>query len=156
MARFSRARAFLGDFCPRPDWHRPGYGEHADRLSPLVTGGGNFDPAWTVSQLFPGCLLRPILVIASIRPQQFQLWQVSRTTAYQGTSQASPLWRQIHLPNLNNITHPLGFPGGPRDKESAGSVGDVGLIPGWGRSPGEGNGYPLQYSCLENPVDRGT
>ena len=40
-------------------------------------------------------------------------------------------------------------------KESTCSVGDLGSIPGWGRSPGEGNGYPLQYSCLENPMDRG-
>ena len=38
---------------------------------------------------------------------------------------------------------------------SAGSAGDLGLIPGSGRSPGEGNGYPLQYPCLENPMDRG-
>ena len=36
----------------------------------------------------------------------------------------------------------------------AGDVRDVGSIPGWGRSPGEGNGNPLQYSCLENPMDR--
>ena len=35
------------------------------------------------------------------------------------------------------------------------NAGDPGLIPGLGRSPGEGNGYPLQYSCLENPIDRG-
>ena len=40
--------------------------------------------------------------------------------------------------------------------ESACNVGDLALIPGSGRSPGEGNGYPLQYSCLENPIDRGT
>ena len=40
-------------------------------------------------------------------------------------------------------------------KESSCSVGDLGLIPGLGRSLGEGNGYPLQYSCLENPMDRG-
>ena len=40
-------------------------------------------------------------------------------------------------------------------KESTCSVGDVGLIPGFGRSPGEGKGNPLQYSCLENPMDRG-
>ena len=40
-------------------------------------------------------------------------------------------------------------------KESACNVGDMGLIPGLGRSPGEGNGNPLQYSCLENPMDRG-
>ena len=38
---------------------------------------------------------------------------------------------------------------------SAGNVRDLGLIPGLGRSPGEGNGNPLQYSCLENPMDRG-
>ena len=37
---------------------------------------------------------------------------------------------------------------------NAGDVGDVGSIPGWGRSPGEGNSNPLQYSCLENPMDR--
>ena len=40
-------------------------------------------------------------------------------------------------------------------KESISNSGDTGLIPGLGRSPGEGNGYPLQYSCLENPTDRG-
>ena len=37
----------------------------------------------------------------------------------------------------------------------AGDLGDTSSIPGWGRSPGEGNGNPLQYSCLENPMDRG-
>ena len=40
-------------------------------------------------------------------------------------------------------------------KESAYNVGDLGLIPGLGGSPGEENGYPLQYSCLENSIDRG-
>ena len=40
-------------------------------------------------------------------------------------------------------------------KKSACNVGDLGSIPGLERSPGEGNGYPLQYSCLENPMDRG-
>ena len=49
----------------------------------------------------------------------------------------------------------LGFPGGSEVKASASNVGDPGLIPGSGRSPGEGNGNPLQYSCLENPMDRG-
>ena len=47
------------------------------------------------------------------------------------------------------------LPGGSDDKGSTCDVGDLGLIPGWGRSPGEGNGNPLQYSCLENPMDRG-
>ena len=45
----------------------------------------------------------------------------------------------------------LGFPSGSAAKESACNVGDLGSIPGSGRSPGEENGYPLQYSCLENP-----
>ena len=49
----------------------------------------------------------------------------------------------------------LGFPGGSDGKESACNVGDLGSIPEFGKSPGEGNGYPLQYSCLENPMDRG-
>ena len=48
-----------------------------------------------------------------------------------------------------------GFPGSSVGKESACSARDPCLIPGWGRSPGEGNDKPLQYSCLENPMDRG-
>ena len=49
----------------------------------------------------------------------------------------------------------MSFPGGSDGKESACDAGYVGLIPEWGRSPGEGNGNPLQYSCLENPMDGG-
>ena len=49
----------------------------------------------------------------------------------------------------------LDFPGSSGSKESACSAGDLGLIPGLGRSPGEGNGNSLQYSCLESPMDRG-
>ena len=48
----------------------------------------------------------------------------------------------------------MGFPGGLEDRASACNEGDPGSIPGFGRSPGEGNGNPLQYSCLENPMDR--
>ena len=47
------------------------------------------------------------------------------------------------------------LPGGSDCKEPARNAGDVGSDPGWGRSPGEGDSYPLQYSCLENCVDRG-
>ena len=47
------------------------------------------------------------------------------------------------------------FPGGSDGKASIYNAGDLGLIPGLGRFPGEGNGNPLQYSCLENPMDRG-
>ena len=49
----------------------------------------------------------------------------------------------------------MGFSGGSEDKESACNAGDMGSIPGLGRSLGEGNGNPLQYSCLENVMDRG-
>ena len=48
-----------------------------------------------------------------------------------------------------------GFPCSSVGKESACNAGDLGLIPGLGRSPGEGNGNPLQYSCLENRMDKG-
>ena len=51
--------------------------------------------------------------------------------------------------------HYLGFPGGSDGKESACNVGAHGSIPGSGRSPGEGNGYSLQYSWLENSMNRG-
>ena len=50
----------------------------------------------------------------------------------------------------------MGFPGGSEVKAPACSAGDLGSIPGSGRSPGEGNGNPLQYSCLENPMEGGT
>ena len=49
----------------------------------------------------------------------------------------------------------MGFPGGSDSKESACNAGDPGSIPGVGRSPGEGNGKPLEYSSLENPMDSG-
>ena len=48
-----------------------------------------------------------------------------------------------------------GFPDGSDGKESACKAGDLGSIPGSARSPGEGNGYPLQYFCQENPMERG-
>ena len=49
----------------------------------------------------------------------------------------------------------VGFPGGSDCKESACNAGDPSSITGLGRSPGEGSGNPFQYSCLENPMDRG-
>ena len=50
----------------------------------------------------------------------------------------------------------MDFPGGSDGKASVYNVGDLSSIPGSGRFPGEGNGNPLQYSCLENPMDGGT
>ena len=49
----------------------------------------------------------------------------------------------------------ISFPSGSDGKESTCNEGDLGFIPGWGRSPGGGLANPLQYSCLENPMDRG-
>ena len=60
--------------------------------------------------------------------------------------------KKIYLKNLSSIK--LGFPGGSDGEESACNAGDPGAIPESGRSPGDGNGYPLQYSCLENSMDR--
>ena len=54
-----------------------------------------------------------------------------------------------------SLSFVLGFPGSSEVKASACNVRDLGLNPGLGRSPGEENGNPLQYSCLENPMDRG-
>ena len=72
------------------------------------------------------------------------------------------IWKfLVHImlkPSMQRFKHDLtsmGFPGGSEVKASACSVGDSGSIPELGRSPGEGNGNPLQYSCLENPMDRG-
>ena len=53
---------------------------------------------------------------------------------------------------FGTLSCPLDFPGGSDGKASAYNAGDLGSIPGSGRSPGEGNGNPLQYSCLENPI----
>ena len=61
-----------------------------------------------------------------------------------------------HYISLNCMTwSDIGFPGGSDGKESACNARDPGSIPESGRSTGEGNGYPLQYSCLENSMDRG-
>ena len=53
------------------------------------------------------------------------------------------------------VYHSWGFPGGSVVKNPPAHAGDLGSIPGSGRSPGDGNGNPLQYSCLGNPMDRG-
>ena len=58
-------------------------------------------------------------------------------------------------PKLQLTTEQPDFPGGSEVKTSACNTGDLGSIPGLGRSPGEGNGNPLLYSCLENPMVEG-
>ena len=56
----------------------------------------------------------------------------------------------------NNLMTGMGFPCGSVVKNLPANAGDEDVIPGLGRSPGEGNGTPLQYSCLDNPMDRGS
>ena len=82
---------------------------------------------------------------------------IAQLGKYPPTMQETPLdswvgkicWRRGRLPSPVF----LGFPCGSAGKESAHNAGDLGLIPGLGRSPGETNSYPLQYSGLENSVD---
>ena len=64
--------------------------------------------------------------------------------------------REWNLPFIFLLIITIGFPGGSDGKASAYYVGDPGSIPGLGRSPGDGNGNPLQDSCLENPMDEET
>ena len=71
-------------------------------------------------------------------------------TMIQGWGSLTELWCVQDLYSLNLISSPGGSNG-----KSAYNAGDPSLIPGLGRSSGEGNGNPLQYSCLENPMDRG-
>ena len=70
----------------------------------------------------------------------------------ENTLPALPMLSQQGLPSISKS---FGFPGSSVNKESACNVGDPGSIPGSGRSSGDGNGNRLQYSCLENPMDRG-
>ena len=62
---------------------------------------------------------------------------------------------QHNMKKFKLFSHSFGLLGSPVVKNPPANAGHVGLIPGLGRSPGEGNGNPLQYPCLENPVDRG-
>ena len=73
---------------------------------------------------------------------------------FPGSSAGSPGPSPLRRDRLQTPVF-LGFLGGSDGKESTSNSGDLGLIPGLGRSPGEGNGNSLQYSCLENPMDRG-
>ena len=71
-----------------------------------------------------------------------------------GIEPASPALQADSLP-LRLCTLNMGFPGGSDGKESAYNAGYPNLIPGLERWPGDGNGYPLEYSCLDNSTDRG-
>ena len=71
------------------------------------------------------------------------------------TASISPPKQHLGQHMLTAASPWTGFPGGSDSKESTCNAGDLSLIPGWGRFPGEGNGNPLLYSYLEKPMDRG-
>ena len=99
-----------------------------------------------MSFLTPGDLSDP-----EIKPQSlvFPAWQVnSLPLSYLG----SPMYMYIYNEKIVGHTY-ISLLGGSAGKESACNVGDLGLIPGLGRSPGGGKGYPLQYSGLEKSKD---
>ena len=93
------------------------------------------------------------------------LWRPKQSRLWSGWNERISLWVMLGRQLVYVValycrvelhrSIPLGFPGGSDGKESTCNVRDPGLIPGLGRSPGEGYGNPLQYSCLENPMDRG-
>ena len=86
--------------------------------------------------------------------QSFNNWiakevpTLSLIACYSASAKYDIVWFN-HILSLS-----LYFPGGSDAKASAYNAGDLGSVPGLGRAPGEGNGNPLQYSCLENPMDR--
>ena len=89
-----------------------------------------------------------------------QFWRLE--VHHQGAGRVGSPWLPDScLPTVSShglssmCTFPWSFTGVSNSKESACNAGVSGLIPGSGRPPGEGNGNPLQYSCLENPMDRG-
>ena len=83
-----------------------------------------------------------------------QWWPAAGLGALSVAVHAWDLLKQVTVTFITS-TGVWGFPGGSEVKASAWNAGDPGLIPGLGRSPGEGNGNPFQYSCLENPMDGG-
>ena len=106
-------------------------------------------PAWTsVSSQFTYCwsLAWRILSITLLA------WIIAKTI-YWRVMALGTLYCHCHL--ISTTTLYKGLPGGSDGKESACNAGDQGLVPGLGRSLGEGNGNPIQYSCLENSMDRG-
>ena len=78
-------------------------------------------------------------------------WPATGLCALSVAVWAQDLLKEVIIIFITSIVWSQGFPGGSEVKASACNVGDPGLIPGSGRSPGEGNGNPLQYSCLGNP-----
>ena len=93
-----------------------------------------------------------------VSPTQWRwVWAISERcwrTGKLGMLQSMGVQWVRHNTNWTTTRTHVGFPGGSDCHKSACKAGDPGLIPGLGKSPGEGNGYPLQYSCMENFMNR--
>ena len=132
--------------CPPPgDLPNPGI-ELLSLMSPALTGGFfTIGFTWESEEDRKRRLSRdPLLVLPSIFPS-IRVFPVNQFFTPGGQSIGASSMPLTPTPVF------LGFPGGSYSKESACNAGDLGLIPGLGRSPGGGHGNPLQYSCLENP-----
>ena len=124
------------------------YGMALSLTSPKSRGPQSCIPfwkvwGWTSSKVHLGCWLRSISW--GSRPAV-----PASLLAFSRIQKAASLPGLLHLPYSDR-----GFPGGSEVKASAYNAGDLGSIPGLGRSPGEGNGNPPQSSCLENSMDGG-
>ena len=106
---------------------------------------------WTLAAP-SGLLSLPVTAFVFHKNTQLVIPQPSHPTSYPYKLE---LYFCLFQPNLVRLPVNKGFPGGSFGKESAYNAGDAGSTPGSGRYPREGNGNPLQYSCLENPMDRG-
>ena len=134
---------------------RPHESQHARPPCPSPTPGVHSDSRPS-SQLMPSShliLCRPLLLLPPIPPS-------IRVISNESTLRMRVLHHTKHYSTLSSLfciqCTTLYFPGGSDDKESVCNAGDLGSIPGLGRSLGGEHGNPLQYSCLENSVDRGT
>ena len=87
--------------------------------------------------------------------QKTKIMASSLITSWQIDGRQWKKWQTLFCFGAPKPAFFYGFPDGSEDKAFAWNAGDPGLIPGLGRSPGEGNGNPLQYSCLGNPIDTG-
>ena len=125
---------------------------HQASLSPSLTPGtcSNWCPSSQWCQTTISFSIIPFSSCLQSSPHQ-GLFQWGRPALYRQETN-NLLGRQIIVKKLQNR---WGLAGGLIDKEICCNAGDLDLIPGSGRSPGEGNGNPLQYSCLENSMDRG-
>ena len=112
-------------------------------MSRPVTHGGNLSDFSSITPQLEVTTVDALLIVRD-----------ERTGRKPGSSSLAPPHRWNAVLKMVLVSAEYCFPGGSKGQESACSAGDLGLMPGLGRSPGEGNGYSLQYSGLENSMDR--